>query len=120
MDHLTPQQVAALMTDATRPAPVLLDVREAWEYDTARLAGTTSLPMSTLASRIAEIEALQEAAGDGAADDPPRSIVCICHHGARSMQVAAFLEHHGLANIINMTGGIHAWSQQVDPAVPIY
>lgn len=115
MDHLTPQQVAAWVADTTRPAPVLLDVREPWEFKTASIAGTTLVPMSTLASRVAELEALQEDA-NGA----PQAIVCICHHGARSMQVAAFLEHQGMTNIINMTGGIHAWSTQVDQSVPTY
>lgn len=115
MDHLTPQQVADWVADTTRPAPVLLDVREPWEFGTASIAGATLVPMSTLASRVAELEALQEGA-----DGELQAIVCICHHGMRSMQVAAFLEHQGMTNIFNMTGGIHAWSTQVDRSVPTY
>ncbi len=115
MEHQTPQQVAAWIGDATRPQPLLLDVREQWEFETARIEGATLVPMSTLASRVAEIETLQEGA-----DGTVRPIVCICHHGARSMQVAAFLEQQGLEQLVNMTGGIHGWSQQVDPNVPVY
>jgi rhodanese-related sulfurtransferase len=116
MEHLTPIQVASWLADTNRPAPVLLDVREPWEFDTARIEGATLIPMSTLVSRLAEIEALQQ-------PDPARpanSIVCICDHGARSMQVAAFLERQGIQQLINMSGGIHGWSQQVDSEVPTY
>lgn len=117
MDYMTPKQVADWLADTNRAAPLLLDVREAWEFETARIEGAMLVPMSTLASRVAEVETLQE---DAAAGGDARSIVCICHHGARSMQVAAFLEQQGFERIVNMTGGIHAWSQQVDPAVPTY
>lgn len=119
MDHLTATQVAAVLAEAaadpSRIQPLLLDVREPWEFDTARIVGATLVPMSTIGSRLAEVEALQDSA-DGAV----RPIICVCHHGARSMQVAAFLEQQGLNNIVNMTGGIHAWSQQVDAGVPTY
>jgi len=115
MEHLTPQQVAAWVADAARLPPVLLDVREPWEFEKAHITGSVLMPMSTLPSRLAEIEALQEASTEAG-----QSIVCICHHGARSMQVAAFLERHGLENIVNMSGGVHAWSQQVDPTMPTY
>ena len=119
MDHLTAPQVAALQAEAAadpnRIQPLLLDVREPWEFETAHIEGATLVPMSSIGSRIAEVEALQETP-EGAS----RPIICICHHGARSMQVAAFLEKHGLQNVINMTGGIHAWSQQVDAGIPTY
>ncbi len=52
--------------------------------------------------------------------DPERPVVCICHHGARSMQVAAFLERAGFEQVINLTGGIHGWALQVDPTMPTY
>ncbi|HEX7441134.1 MAG TPA: rhodanese-like domain-containing protein, partial [Caldimonas sp.] len=46
--------------------------------------------------------------------------VCICHHGARSAQVVAFLERQGFESVYNLAGGIDAWSLQVDPEVPRY
>ncbi len=115
MEQLTPQQLAAWVADPARPSPVLLDVREPWEFEKAHVAGSILIPMSTLPSRLAEIEALQESSASA-----NQSIVCICHHGARSLQVAAFLEHQGLQDIANLTGGVHAWSQQVDPSMPTY
>ena len=115
MEHLTPQQVADWVADSGRAAPLLLDVREPWEFERAKIAGATLFPMSTLVSHIDELEALQKDA-----EGQPQPIVCICHHGARSMQVATFLESRGFDNVINMTGGIHGWSQQVDAAVPTY
>jgi len=115
MEHLTPQQVADWVNDSSLVPPVLLDVREPWEFDRVHITGSVPMPMSTLPSRLMEIEALQQSSSDAA-----QAIICICHHGARSMQVAAFLEQQGLENIANMSGGVHAWSQQVDPAMPTY
>jgi rhodanese-related sulfurtransferase len=66
----------------SRRAPLLLDVRENWEFETCHIAGSTQIPMHRSRSRIGEL------------DDDSR-VVCICHHGARSMQVAAFLERNG-------------------------
>jgi rhodanese-related sulfurtransferase len=52
--------------------------------------------------------------------DPELAIVCICHHGARSMQVAAFLERAGFNDVTNLTGGVHGWAVQVDSNMPTY
>lgn len=95
---------------------VFLDVREPWEFELARIAHSVNVPMSTLAGRVDEIRALQDAADDGG--DAP--VVVICHHGMRSMQCAQFLAGQGLGHLINLSGGIDAWSARVDPAVPQY
>ena len=92
--------------------PVLLDVREPWEYETARIARSVNIPMSTLVARIDDVRALQPSA------DMP--IVVICHHGVRSMQCARYLAGQGVERLINLTGGIDAWSTQIDPTVPSY
>ena len=107
MDHLTAPDLAAWLADATRPQPLLLDVREPWEFETCKLDGATLIPMNTIPARIEEL-------------DDDADIVCICHHGARSMQVAAFLERHGFGRTFNLTGGIHAWAVQVDGTMPKY
>jgi len=90
---------------------VLLDVREPWEVQTARiqLPGTTALhiPMHGVPLRLAEVPRTQP-------------IACICHHGARSAQVVAFLMQRGYTDVYNLAGGIDAWSTQVDPQVPRY
>lgn len=91
---------------------VLLDVREPWEFALARIEGSVNIPMSTLAARVEEVRSLQQSAGT--------ALVVICHHGMRSMQVAQFLARHGLENLINLNGGIEAWSARIDPTVPHY
>lgn len=91
--------------------PLVLDVRETWECQLASIAPAGCevqiMPMQTVPERIQEL-------------DKNRAIACLCHHGGRSMQVAAFLEHHGFTNITNISGGIHAWSSEVDPSIPVY
>jgi rhodanese-related sulfurtransferase len=107
MQHITAPELAARLADPARPRPLLLDVRENWEYETCHIDGATLMPMHLVPIRVAELDDDQE-------------IVCICHHGARSMQVAAFLERNGFSSITNLTGGIHAWAMQVDPSMPKY
>ena len=92
-------------------APLLLDVREPWEFGLAaiRVDGlrTLHIPMGEIPARLAEL-------------DPRRPVVCICHHGLRSAQVVAFLERQGFDAAYNLGGGIDAWSEQVDRNVPRY
>ena len=52
--------------------------------------------------------------------DSDAAIVVICHHGARSMQVAQFLQRNGFENLYNLNGGVAAWAQVVDPTMPTY
>ncbi|HEY4074834.1 MAG TPA: rhodanese-like domain-containing protein [Herbaspirillum sp.] len=107
MQHLTAPELATWIADTARPAPLLLDVREPWEFEKCRIGDSLPIAMNTIPARMQEL-------------DPEAAIVCICHHGARSMQVAAFLERQGFTNVTNLTGGIHAWAQQVDPTVATY
>jgi rhodanese-related sulfurtransferase len=107
MQHITAPDLAAWLADESRPRPVLLDVRENWEFETCRIDGAVQIPMNTIPARIDDL-------------DEDAEIVCICHHGARSLQVAAFLERNGFGKTINLTGGIHAWALQVDPAMAKY
>ena len=86
---------------------MLLDVREPWEFSTCRLDDSHSIPVRDVPARLSEI----------ALDAP---IVCICHHGARSMQVAGFLAARGASDVHNLTGGVDAWAHQVDASFPIY
>lgn len=107
MRHLSAPELAQWLADAGRPQPLLLDVREPWEFSTCHIDGAQPMPMREVPARLAELDA-----------DAP--VVCICHHGGRSMQVAAFLEHHGFSDVTNLTGGVHAWALQVDPNMPTY
>jgi len=107
MNQITPAQLAAWLADAKREKPVLLDVREPWEWQTARIEGSQHIPMREIPARAGEL-------------DKGREVVAICHHGGRSQQVAMFLEKNGFAKIHNLQGGVDAWSRTVDPAVPTY
>ena len=107
MNHLTAPELAAWLADSARPRPLLLDVREDWELALCKIGGSTQIAMNTIPARIQEL-------------DEDAEIVCICHHGARSMQVAAFLERNGFNKVTNLTGGIHAWAVQVDSVMPKY
>ena len=107
MEHISAAELAVWLTDSTRVQPLLLDVREPWEYETCRIDGSVLMPMASVPGRQEEL-------------DPETPVVCICHHGARSMQVGAFLERAGFANVTNLTGGIHGWAMQVDGSMPTY
>jgi rhodanese-related sulfurtransferase len=107
-----PAALALAEAQAARGAPlILLDVREPWEVALASIsvpgATTCAMPMRDVAGRIGEL-------------DPAQPVVCICHHGARSAQVVAFLERSGFASAYNLAGGIDAWSRDVDPGVARY
>lgn len=91
---------------------VLLDVREPWEFEIARISDSINVPMSTLGNRVDEVRALQEVSAV--------PMVVICHHGSRSLHCAQFLASQGLSPVINLSGGIDAWSQRVDPSIPRY
>ena len=109
MQQISPAQVAEWAGQQTQ-RPVLLDVREGWEVQTASARPAeldfVHMPMQTIPARLSEL-------------DPARPIACLCHHGGRSMQVANFLANHGY-EVVNVAGGIHAWSAEVDPTVPVY
>ncbi|QMT40927.1 rhodanese-like domain-containing protein [Neisseria shayeganii] len=86
---------------------ILLDVREDDEVAFCRLPGSLHLPMHLVPLRHNELP-----------DD--QAIVVYCHHGIRSLQVARFLEHAGFDELYNLSGGIDAWSQLIDPELPRY
>ena len=112
MQQVSPSQFNEWLQQASQLGqPLVLDVRETWECQLASIApegcDVLIMPMQTIPDRLNEL-------------DPSRPIACLCHHGARSMQVAAFLEQQGFENITNISGGIHAWSSEVDASVPVY
>jgi len=107
MRQLRPAELHAWLADGAREPPLLLDVRQPWEYDCCRIAGSELVPMASLQGRLHEI-------------DPEREIVVICHHGVRSYHAARFLEHNGYARVNNLTGGVDAWAKEVDLNMPTY
>ena len=111
IDQVRPSDLDAWFAQDPVAPPVLLDVREPWELQTASVAPQgfvlVAIPMNEIPSRLGELDA-------------GHRIACLCHHGARSQRVAAFLSQNGFADVANVTGGIDAWSAQHDPAVPRY
>jgi len=107
MREISATELAAWLADASRARPLLLDVREPWEYEKARIEGAQLVPMREVPGRLDEL-------------DQEREVVAICHHGGRSQQVALFLEKAGFRKIHNLVGGVDAWSRTVDPTVPLY
>ena len=107
MDYEISAQDVKSKLDSGEPF-TLLDVREPWEFETARIQTATLMPMGDIPAR-----AHQEL-------DPEDHIVVLCHHGVRSMNVTVWLRQQGFEKAQSMQGGIDAWSRQVDEKVPKY
>jgi adenylyltransferase/sulfurtransferase len=86
---------------------VLIDVREPFEFEIARIDGARLIPLSELANRM----------GDLGRDD---EIVIHCHSGMRSAEAVRLLRREGFTKVYNLDGGIDAWSNEIDPEVPKY
>jgi rhodanese-related sulfurtransferase len=111
MKELTGNELLDWPSRLGAQAPLLLDVREPWEVALAPICveglRCLAIPMNEVPARHGELRELEP-------------IVCICHRGARSAQVASFLERQGFDAVYNLVGGSEAWSLEIDPAVPRY
>lgn len=110
--QVRPSQLQQWLQQARGHAePLVLDVREPHELQMASIRADgfefKAIPMGVIPVRLQEL-------------DPKRPVACLCHHGGRSMQVANFLASRGFSQVANIAGGIHAWTQEVDPSVPQY
>jgi rhodanese-related sulfurtransferase len=103
--EISPADAAALLKGGNAR---LIDVREPWEFATARVEGSVAMPMGDVPGR-----AHQEL-------DSEERLVVVCHHGMRSMNVAVWLRNQGFEQVQSLRGGIDAWSAEVDPNVPRY
>ena len=106
MKSLSVRELADWLADSSRTPPRLLDVREPWEYQLCHIEGSQLLPIREVAQNWQSLE-----------QDQP--VVCICHHGGRSAQVALFLERQGVT-AFNLAGGVDAWARQVDASMATY
>lgn len=93
--------------DSDNTSPLLLDVREEWEYQYCHIESSVLIPMGYITRKSYQLDTQQET-------------VIICHHGIRSRQVALFLETQNFNHIINLSGGLEAWADAVDPSMPRY
>lgn len=89
---------------------VIIDVREPEEYALAHLEGSWLIPMQSVPAELQKLE--------GLADDG--ELLILCHHGVRSLQVAAWLQARGIENAVSIAGGIDRWSVEIDPSIPRY
>jgi sulfur-carrier protein adenylyltransferase/sulfurtransferase len=85
----------------------LLDVRNREEYDLGHITGAKHIPVQELEERVGEL-------------DPDLEIVVYCKGGVRSLRAAELLSAMGFRSIVNLTGGILAWAQDVDPSIACY
>ena len=110
--QIRPAQLPAWLTSVrSHGKPVVLDVREPAELQIASIKADgfelVNIPMGVIPPRLSEL-------------NPSQPVACLCHHGARSMQVATFLQRQGFDHVANIAGGINAWSAEVDASVPRY
>lgn len=93
--------------ETTPILPLVLDVREAWEFQTCHIQGSVHMPMGQIPNAYKNL-------------DPAQETIVVCHHGMRSLQVAQYLERAGFSSVVNLTGGVDAWAREVDPDMPVY
>ena len=101
--------VVEVQQKLARGEVVLIDCREENEWEVARIEGSVLMPMSRWGEVV---ERLGDFVG--------QQIVVHCHHGGRSLRVTRWLRENGFPDTLNMTGGIHAWSERVDPTIAQY
>ncbi len=106
MKEFSAEQLQQYLND-NETDPLLLDVREEWEFDRCHIDGSRLIPMGQIPHHLDEL-------------DPDRVIVVICHHGIRSRHIGIYLEREGFEKVINLSGGVDAWARDVDPAMAVY
>ena len=106
MRHFTPIQLQEFLA-STDVQPLLLDVRERWEFEYCSIEGSVLIPMGKLPDKL---EAL----------DPSQEIIMICHHGIRSRQMGYYMEQAGFKHITNLDGGVEQWANDVDLTMKRY
>lgn len=96
-----------LSTYLMSEAPILLDVREPWEFEICHIANSVNIPMNQIPQQLEQLT-------------PDNEYVIICHHGVRSLRVIQYLRQQSFDHLINLDGGIDAWAHQVDTNMPTY
>ena len=103
-ESITPQELKQRLEAGDRPE--ILDVRDPWEFELSRIEGSKLIPLSELPERFTEL-------------DPAAETVVLCHHGSRSAYATRALDHAGFQRVLNLEGGLDAYSD-VDDSVPRY
>lgn len=98
---------AQLAVQLEHEDPLLLDVREPWEFEICHIDGSINIPMGQIPQQLEQLRTANE-------------VVVICHHGIRSQQVISFLQQQSVAALVNLDGGVDAWARAIDPDMPVY
>ena len=106
MRHFTPIQLQEFLA-STNEQPLLLDVRERWEFEYCNIEGSVLIPMGQLPDKLETL-------------DPSRETIMICHHGIRSRQMGYYMEQAGFEHITNLDGGVEQWANDVDNTMKRY
>lgn len=106
MKHFSPTQLNDHLNNCDE-APILLDVREQWEFDYCSIKDSVLIPMGQLSERLDELDTTKE-------------IIMICHHGIRSRQMGYYMEQMGFNRITNLDGGVEQWATDVEPTMRRY
>ncbi len=106
MRHFTAKQLHEYLAQA-ETAPLLLDVRELWEFEYCNIEGSVLIPMGELPAKIDTLDRQQD-------------IIMICHHGIRSRQMGYYMEQAGFKHITNLEGGVEQWAEDVDATMKRY
>ena len=105
MQTILPEELKKRLDGAEKP--ILLDVREPWEFSICKIEGSVNISMSEPEKLINELNANDE-------------IIAICHHGMRSFQVCNYLENNGFNRVLNLDGGIDSWAKTIDTDIAQY
>jgi rhodanese-related sulfurtransferase len=103
--NLSPQELKSIMDSGEQFR--LIDVREQWEFEIAKLDNSELLPLSNFINLSSSL-------------NPEEKLIIYCHHGTRSYNACQYLAKKGFSNLFNLNGGINAWSKEIDSNVPQY
>jgi adenylyltransferase/sulfurtransferase len=103
--EISPQEVKKRLEQGEKL--LLVDVREPHEHAICQIAGAVLIPMGTIPANLTKL-------------DVEEDVICFCHHGMRSLDVANWLRSRGVESAKSMSGGIDRWSTEIDPNVPRY
>ena len=106
MQQLSVKELKQIISSG-QETPLLLDVREPWEFDICHIDGAKLIPMREFHHAMDDLNRDQHT-------------VVICHHGIRSQQVCYYLDRMGFNNVFNLSGGVHAWAMEIDHNMPTY
>ena len=104
MRRMSATELADYLEDAN---PLLIDVREPWEFEICHIVGSVNIPMNQIPLQLHHLQEADET-------------VVICHHGVRSQHVIHYLEQQDIGSLINLDGGVDAWARAVDLDMPVY